>query len=627
MGVVIDVGEQLAGYRIEAVAGQGVAGTVYEATDLSLQRRVALKVAPATGELAGYEARARVRHAALQASALGHEHVIPVFDAGDAGAWMFVAMLLVDGATLSERIDDGDLTVREYLRVLRAIAAALDAAHEAGLVHGDVKPSNILLTAAGHPYLTDFGMPADAYAAPEQLEGRPATAASDVYALTAVLAECLGDATPELGEIVVRGMADRPSERYRTAGELVAASDAALAGLPDATLDRAVPRAPAGSFAKAARRRPRADAPQPVAPSAPRPAPARADADAQTAAPTPAPARRKPYVPPLPTPEEEAAAKLARSRRPLAATALARRAGRPLAAVLAVAALLAPVLLGYALGGEDARPAPKARPAASDSVRLTVAPGWHAAKVQLPGLELVAPIGLRHAGGVELAAGRLRDPAAGLDPTRERLRAAIGQPRKDVVWVGGHRALGYAGRTPAGRSVWLALLPDSSGWTVVACLARASAALDQLCGRLAATLKPVNATPAQLGPEESLGDTLRGTLAALRKARGAARQRLRARSARTRGRAEATLADATARAARELDDADAGTRDKPLVGALAAALKHEAVVLKRLASAARRNDRPAYRRRRNALRRAEQATVQALRALRRGGYDATVKRP
>ena len=627
-----EVGEQLAGYRIEAVAGTGERATVYSATSLSSERRVALKVLPATSALGSADDRERIRRIAREASDLRHDHIVPVLDSGDAGAWMYVAMLFVDGASLRELIDSGALTIRESLRVLAPIAEALDVAHEAGLVHGDVKPSNILLTAEGHPYLTDFGMAGDACAAPEQLEGRRPTAASDVYALTAVLDECLGGASPEVDEIVARGMAAQPSHRYRSAGELVAACEAALAQVPDHTRDRiargrrqalsSAPPAPAPA-------QPASPARSPAAPAPPAPAPAE-PAPAEPAPAQPAPAepatgsarrRSKPFVPPLPTPEEEAAALQAARARPLGWPL-----GRPLAIAAAVAALLAPLLLGYALGGEDAGPAaPRATHAASDSVELTVPAGWRTAGVEIAGLALAGPIGLRHDGGVELAAGRLRDPAAGLDPTRAPLRARIREPRKDVVQIAGRRALRYAGELPAGGTLWLVLLPDSKGWTAVACRGPSGARLDELCGRLARSLEPVDATRAQLGPDDALGATLRDELATLAKARRAAHDRLRARSARTRGRAAATLAGATASAAGELADVEVRTQDQPLVGELVAALEDEAKALDRLAGAAERNDRSAYRRRRNAVRSADKLVVQALRALRRGGYGVTVR--
>jgi tRNA A-37 threonylcarbamoyl transferase component Bud32 len=661
---VIGVGEELAGYRIEAVAGEGQTATVYEATRLSFGLRVALKIVPATGALESHEAREHARRAARRASALEHEHIITVFEDGDAGAWMFIAMRFVDGPTLADRIGRGDLDVRESLRILGATAAALDAAHEAGLVHGDVKPSNILLTAEGHPYLTDFGM-----------AGGQATPASDVRALAAVLEDCLGGATAEIDEVVARGMARRPKDRYRTAGELVAACEAAIAELPDGELGAARRRRPPASD-DAEGVRPTAASAHPPAPSSTRASapsvarPSEASAagpsvpsvarlsepfvarlsepsvarlsEPSAAGPSPpadaGPASRrgagreeqpKPYVPPLPTPEEEAAeleAKLARRRFRAASIALPAGLRRPLAVAAAGAVLLVPVLLGYALGGEDSGPSePKAKRSASDSVTLTVPRGWHAADVEFTGLRLDAPIGLRHAGRVELATGRLRDPAAGLDPTRERLRATIVSPRKEVVRIAGRRALRYAGERAAGGSAWLLLLPDSEGWTVVACRGPDRASLDKLCGRLAGTLEPADATPVELGPDGGLGDTLRDKLRALSKARGAAHDRLRARSANKRTRAAATLADATANAAEELDDADVRTQDVPLVDDLVAALRREAKALDRLSSAARRNDRAAYRRRRNAVRRADKAVVHVLRALRQGGYEVTVK--
>lgn len=637
---VLDVGEQIAGYRIESIVGSGATGSVYRATQLSAERPVALKVLPTT--VASDTVRDRIRRAARHATALDHDHIIPVYEAGEAGDLMFVAMLLVEGVTLADRIDDRDLPGREALSILAAIASGLDAAHGSRLAHGDIKPSNILLREDGHAYLADFGMTtsasrgsaavagASAYVAPEQLAGQQVTAASDVYSLAAVLFECLSGVSPlqrdgfglppELDEVLARGMAVRPSRRYATAGALIEASTAVLERLAGNLLDRAPALTsdssigaarssgarPAGAGAAAP---PAEDVRVDPAPAPPLPAPP---------LPGPPPAAAPPAAPPAARPQPRRRRSTARPGRPRV-----RRAG-----VIAGGAvlLLAPLLLGYALGRDEAPPpAPEPTRSATSSVTMTVPPGWSRGRFDLAGLDLAAPIGLRRAGGIVLVAGRLRDPAAGLDPTRKRLRATFARARSEVVRIGSRSGLRYAGELRGGGRAWVVLLPDSVGWTAVACRAAGAADLDAICGSLAGSLRPVGATAIELSPDEALGDTLRAELAMLSRQRAAALAALRSRRAAARARAAATLASATSRASRALREAAARPQDQPLVAKASAALAAEARSLARLAAAARRGDRSAYRRHRRALAGAARATGRALRGLGRGGYDVSVE--
>jgi serine/threonine protein kinase len=154
---VLSPGDTLAGYRIDAIAGHGGMGVVYRATQLSLDRTVALKVL-ATTLVGNRTFRERFRREGRHAATLEHPNIIPVYEAGESNGLMFIAMRFVDGPTLSDLMQSRRISGREALRMLSAIASALDAAHEAGLVHRDVKPQNILLTSGGHPYLADFGI-------------------------------------------------------------------------------------------------------------------------------------------------------------------------------------------------------------------------------------------------------------------------------------------------------------------------------------------------------------------------------------------------------------------------------------------------------------------------------------
>src|SRR4051812_17967375 len=199
---MLSPGTTFAGYRIDGVLGEGGMGVVYEATQLSLDRKVALKVlASRLGQDDAFRRRFR-REGQLQA-AIEHPHIVSVHEAGEDAGGLYIAMRLVRGRTLKALIAAGEVDVARTLRVLGPIADALDAAHAAGLIHRDVKPHNIMVGPRDHAYLGDFGLtkaPDDLnmtrsgeflgtpnYVSPEQVRGEPATAASDLYALGAVL--------------------------------------------------------------------------------------------------------------------------------------------------------------------------------------------------------------------------------------------------------------------------------------------------------------------------------------------------------------------------------------------------------------------------------------------------------
>ncbi|HYB24835.1 MAG TPA: serine/threonine-protein kinase, partial [Solirubrobacteraceae bacterium] len=266
-----------AGYRIDGTLGEGGMGAVYRATQLSLQRVVALKVL--TVELSSDPAfRERFRREGLLQAALDHPHIVTVFEAGEAGGRLFLAMRMVEGPTLKELIQRRQLDDRRALRLLTQVAEALDAAHERGLIHRDVKPHNVLVGAGDHAYLADFGLTKAKddqamtetgqfvgtidYISPEQARGEQATAQSDVYALTAVLFECLtgqvpyvrptedrvllahlSDPPPRVSElrsdlphdldgVIAAGMAKDPADRPASAGELMLRSRQALGTVP-----------------------------------------------------------------------------------------------------------------------------------------------------------------------------------------------------------------------------------------------------------------------------------------------------------------------------------------------------------------------------------------------------------
>src|SRR5579871_1256866 len=150
-------GEVLGGYRIDDVVGIGGMAIVYRAEQLSLGRTVALKVlAP---QLSRDEAfQERFRREGRHAAALDHPNVVTIYDFGEALGRLYLAMALVDGTTLAQRLLDSSVSPDAAVSILGPIASALDAAHRLGLVHRDIKPQNILLDGRDTPYLADFGV-------------------------------------------------------------------------------------------------------------------------------------------------------------------------------------------------------------------------------------------------------------------------------------------------------------------------------------------------------------------------------------------------------------------------------------------------------------------------------------
>ena len=266
-------GTIVSGYRIDGVLGEGGMGAVYQATQLSLNRIVALKLLAANlGDDPGFRARFE-REGQVQA-ALDHDHIVTVYEAGRSEYGLFLAMRLIPGPTLKHVILDGSLDPRRSVRLLAQVAHALDVAHRAGLIHRDIKPQNILIGERDHAYLADFGLikaPDEArltgtgqfigtidYVAPEQIQGEPATPASDIYSLTGVLYECLTGEVPfpkpseaatlhshvmqpppkvserrpdlpqALDGVIAQGMAKDPWSRPSLAAELIQSASRAL---------------------------------------------------------------------------------------------------------------------------------------------------------------------------------------------------------------------------------------------------------------------------------------------------------------------------------------------------------------------------------------------------------------
>jgi len=260
------IGETISHYKIRDKLGGGGMGVVYRAEDMKLRRTVALKFLP--GELTrDDEAKERFVHEAQAASALQHRNICTIHEIDETpDGRLFICMDCYDGVTLKEKIAGGALPVAEALDIAIQTAAGLSKAHEAGMVHRDVKPANIMVTKDGEVKILDFGLAklagrtkltrtgstlgTVAYMSPEQAMGKDVDTRSDIFSLGSVLYEMLAGALPfpgehdaaimygimnlepeplakhraglpeELQRIVGKALAKDPAERYQSVREL-----------------------------------------------------------------------------------------------------------------------------------------------------------------------------------------------------------------------------------------------------------------------------------------------------------------------------------------------------------------------------------------------------------------------
>jgi serine/threonine-protein kinase len=381
-------GAEFAGCRIEALAGRGGMGVVYRATQLSLGRPVAVKLIAADRAAdAGF--RERFERESRLAAAIDHPNVIPVHAAGEEDGRLYLVMRYVQGTDLHALLArEGRLEPARAAAIVAQVAAGLDAAHAAGLVHRDVKPANVLIggpPGAEHVYLSDFGLTrlegSDSrltttgewigtvdFMSPEHLRGDRTDARSDVYALGCVLCAALTGRAPfpratvpatllahlhdgpprpsaaagvpaAFDRVLARALAKAPADRYPSAGDLGRAAMAAARGEHVTESERSVARglaAPATSHH---------DGPEP------------SNGNGHTAAtvrkPPTTPAHGLPAGPP---PEEDgsrpAFVKIKRSRRRL------RRAAAAVLGAAGVAAVVVALATGLAGGGTGQRSGP-----------------------------------------------------------------------------------------------------------------------------------------------------------------------------------------------------------------------------------------------------------------------------
>jgi serine/threonine-protein kinase len=244
------LGTEIAGYRIEERIGRGGMGVVYRAQHMNLQRRAAIKIiAPEFADTKGFRSRF-IREARI-AAALQHPNIVTVYDAGQAGQTLYIAMQFIRGSDLSAILnEEGRLRPYRAIDVCRQVASALDAAHGMGLIHRDVKPGNVLIEGR-RAYLTDFGLTKRTggsnsgqtqagelvgtihYVAPEQIEGGNVDQRTDVYSLACLLFHCLTGHVPFEREtdvaVIYAHLSEAPPKLTDVRPELPAGLDAVIA--------------------------------------------------------------------------------------------------------------------------------------------------------------------------------------------------------------------------------------------------------------------------------------------------------------------------------------------------------------------------------------------------------------
>ena len=284
------IGKTISHYKILDKLGEGGMGVVYRAEDLSLGRQVAVKLL-SPHLISDPKARRRFLHEAKAAAALDHPGICTVYEAGESDSQLFIAMALLEGQTLRDRIVAGPLSIDESLDIAMQVAGALKEAHGKGIVHRDIKPANIMLLSSGQAKVMDFGLArlegatqltrtgttlgTASYMSPEQVLGEVADGRSDIWSLGVVLyemvagrqpfrgeyepaveygivhdeAEALGslrpEATPELEAVVGKCLKKNAPERYQSADELL--TDLGRLGSRAAPVP---PKAPSKSSAK-----------------------------------------------------------------------------------------------------------------------------------------------------------------------------------------------------------------------------------------------------------------------------------------------------------------------------------------------------------------------------------------
>ncbi len=285
----LQAGQMLGPYRIISQVGQGGMATVYRAYHAAMDRDVAIKVLPS--QLAeSSEFSARFRQEARTIASLEHPHILPVYDHGETDGIPYLVMRYLDAGTLKERLEAGQLPLKEIDRLFSQLADALDYAHVRGVIHRDIKPSNALLDSRGNLFLADFGIAkllesdkgftgtgalvgTPAYMSPEQAQGLKVDPRTDIYSLGIILYEMITGRVPYQAEtplavilkhineplplpssvspgispaiegVILRALEKKPENRFASVADFLAAWKRALAGAETAQAVAAPTRA------------------------------------------------------------------------------------------------------------------------------------------------------------------------------------------------------------------------------------------------------------------------------------------------------------------------------------------------------------------------------------------------
>jgi protein kinase-like protein len=659
------------GYRIDGVLGEGGMGAVYQATQLSLNRTVALKLL--STELTDDPTfRERFRREGQLQAKIDHPHIVTVYEAGETEHGLYLAMRLVKGPTLKDLILTRALDPERSVRILLAVADALDTAHGVGLIHRDIKPQNILIGEQDHTYLADFGLtkaPDEAgltdtgqfvgtidYVAPEQVQGQPASTQTDVYQLAGVLYESLTGAVPferpteaavmyahvqdppprlrevrpdlpkELDEVVVKGMAKDPTERQESAGELMRSAFRAFRG-PAGEVVIPTP----GQLTKPAQAVPTDLRPGVTAQSP--------GATAQSRAPTAAGAAPTEAASAMAGDVTTARGQLSAAGMPTAAAgttpaAPPRERGLPVPLLgLGVGLAVIAAVVGFVAGNSgssssDTTAADLGSSASAGSLSLSFPDDWNrvAEKPGVPGLALgdvvvLAPTGDRVS---RLAAGMA--DATGPKLLSARFRAELSAPATgQPVKLGKLEALNYSGLQVKGLNDRLNLytVPTDQGVATVACRSRGSVAQAFLadCERSASSLEVTGAKTFPIGPSSAYAQTLGSAIRKLNSAQRSGVAKLRKAKTRS-GQASAAraLSKPYATAARSLRNAEVSPADEGANGPLVAALADVSKAYSRMASAASKGSSGSYKSASRAVTRGEARVKEELQGLEALGY-------
>jgi tRNA A-37 threonylcarbamoyl transferase component Bud32 len=662
-------GRVVGGYRIEERIGRGGMGVVFLATHMALDKRVALKViAEELAEDEGF--RERFRREPKLAASIDHPNVIPVFDAGEEDEQLFVAMRYVEGSDLRSVIaNEGRLDPKRAARVVAQVAEALDAAHDLGLVHRDVKPGNVLIekrNGTEHVYLTDFGLTKGGegsaaltktgqwvgtpdYVAPEQIHGGTLDRRTDIYALGGVLYHSLAgqppygreaevakiyahlskpppelpddvDASPELRATIRRAMAKEASERYATAGELgheaLASVGIERGKLSSETAALTVPAEVPGETVAA----PGETVAAPGATAAAGVGKTAASAGATAAA-------GKGATVPADTPPTAI-----QPRAPI----MERLRGMERSTLVALGALGAVVLAGVGFmlgnsggGGTDA--ASFGNSTSAGTLELSFPSGWERTSqgAQIPGMTFNNPINLTPTGGEDgtsLVAGQVDATGPSLLPASFLPSVGGEPPRDDAVELGDLEAYRYADLQPTGFDGQLTVftVPTTAGVATVACSQPSGAAgsVSDECEQIASTLNLAGAKPFPLGPDEQYASALNKSISGLNSAREARFKNLReAKTQDAQASALDGLAQAYGNAAKPLNGIELSPAVQPANTGIVAALNKGEGAYSSMADAARANDSGGYNSAKTDAQRAEAQLKAALNQLADLGYE------